>query len=402
MEDFDYQHMEEEERPCAARIADWIVNTLHPENVLDVGCGPGMYVDEVLKCNVPAIGIEISNQIQKPYVRNKSLFDMTETADVVLCLEVAEHIPEDRADDIVQKIVSATERILIWSAAIPGQGGVGHVNCQPKEYWRDKFTQQGLEYDDDCTQICRQCIAQGPHMGWFLNNVQIFRKPTFTMTITTCKRLSSFCRTMDALKKHCKDLCTVFVVDDSSSISDRIEMQKRYPIILITHDKKSHAHSLNIIRENVKSDYILMFEDDWICHEDFRISDVISDMKKRGIDNLRFNTILMEDGVTLFNPDRLSHEHATWCQQKGYNLEKSEHEPGVGWPGFSLNPILIHRNVLDEPFDESIPSGFMEFDWGIRHANKKWYGKNIGGIRHLDGNESAYVLNETHRWWDPK
>jgi glycosyltransferase involved in cell wall biosynthesis len=401
--EFDYNYMEEEERPCAARIAEWIVKTLNPKNVLDVGCGPGMYVDEILKCNVPALGIEVSDQIQKPYVRNKSLFDMTETADVVMCLEVAEHIPENKADDIVQKIISATERLLIWSAAIPGQDGIGHINCQPKEYWRDKFIQQGLEYDDECTQNCRQYISEHPpYMGWFLNNVQIFRKPTVTLTITTCKRLGSFYKTMNSLKKHCKDLCTVFVVDDSSSISDRIEMQKRYPIILITHDKKSHAHSLNIIRENIKTDYILMFEDDWVCQEDFYIWDVIKYMKQHNIDNLRFNTILMEDGLTLFNPDKLSQENALWCQQKGYILEKSETDSGVGWPGFSLNPIMIRRDVLDEPFDESIPSGYMEFDWAIRHANKKWYGKNIGGIHHIDGNDSAYVLNETHRWWDPK
>jgi hypothetical protein len=386
--------MEDEERPCAARIAEWIVKTLTPKNVLDVRCGPGMYVDELLKYNVPALGIEVSDQIQKPYVVNKNL---SETADVVMCLEVAEHIPENKSDDdLVQKIVSATERILIWSAA-------GRIKCHPKEYWRDKFIQQGLEYDDECTQNCRQYISEHPpYMGWFLNNVQIFRKPTVTLTITTCKRLGSFCRTMDALKKHCKDLCTVFVVDDSSNISDRIEMQKRYPIILITHDKKSHAHSLNIIRENVKSDYILMFEDDWICHEDFYIWDTIKYMHQHKIDNLRFNTFFMEDGVNRFNPDRLLHEYATWCQQRGYILEKSETDSGVGWPGFSLNPIMIRRDVLDEPFDESIPSGYMEFDWAIRHANKKWYGKNIGGIHHIDCNDSAYVLNETHRWWDPK
>ena len=403
LRDFDYKHMEDEERPCAARFAEWVVKTLDPKNVLDVGCGPGMYVDEILKYNVTAIGIEVSDQIQKPYVRNKSLFDMTETADVVMCLEVAEHIPENKADDIVQKIVSATERILIWSAAIPGQSGVGHINCQPKEYWREKFVQQGLEYDDECTQNCRQYISEHPpYMGWFLNNVQIFRKPTVTLTITTCKRIGSFYKTMNSLKKHCKDLCTVFVVDDSSSVSDRIEMQKIHPIILTTHDTKSHAHSLNIIRENIKTDYILMFEDDWVCQEDFYIWDVIKYMKQHNIDNLRFNTNLMEDGVTLFNPDKLSQENALWCQQKGYILEKSETDSGVGWPGFSLNPIMIRRDVLDEPFDESISSGYMEFDWAIRHANKKWYGKNTGGIHHIDGNESAYVLNETHRWWDPK
>jgi hypothetical protein len=404
---FDYQSIEDEERPFARRLARWIKD-LSPRNVLDIGCGPGMYVDELLKRKVDALGIEISDEIQKPYVLNKSLFEMNETADVVMCLEVAEHLPEDKANDIVKKVVESTENILIWTAAIPGQGGVGHINCQPKEYWREKIEKEGLVYNDKLTQDCRNFALRGYHMGWFVNNVQIFIKPIVTLTVTTCKRFESFVRTMDALMKHCTDFdyfTEVLVVDDSSSESDRNLMKEKYPFIrLVFHDQKSHAHSLNIIREQVRTNFIFMFEDDWECHESFRVQDIIREMIIYNIDNLRTNTILMNGKFNnaihfnIFSPSKMNPKNKEWSNQKGYVFDETQY--GETWPGFSLNPILIQKKVLDEPFDETIPSGFMEFDWAARHARKMWYGKNIGGIRHIDNNPCAYVLNATHRWWD--
>ena len=406
-EDFDYDKIEEEERPFANRLSEWI-KQLSPKNVLDIGCGPGMYVEEILKRNISAIGIEVSDKIQKSYVLNKSLFDMHETADVVLCMEVAEHLPEEKADDIVKKVVESTESILIWTAAIPGQGGVGHINCQPKEYWREKFEKEGLIYTDILTQKCRNFALKGIHMGWFVNNVQIFIKPAVTLTITTCKRFESFVRTMDALMKHCTDFAyfqEVLVVDDSSSESDRNLMKETYPFIrLECHDQKSHAHSLNIIREQVRTNFIFMFEDDWECQESFRVQDIIREMISNNIDNLRTNTILMNgtfnDSIrfNIFAPSRMTDENRKWSTQQGYIFDENIH--GDMWPGFSLNPIIVQKRVLDEPFDEMISTGFMEFDWAARHVKKVWYGKNIGGIRHIDNNPSAYVLNKTHRWWD--
>jgi SAM-dependent methyltransferase len=406
---FDYKTIEDEEKPFASRLAVWI-SQLSPKNVLDIGCGPGMYVEELLNRNVPAIGIEISDEIQKPYVLNKSLFDVHETADVVMCLEVAEHLPEDKADSIVKKVVESTEGILIWTAAIPGQGGVGHINCQPKEYWRVKFEREGLVYNDVLTQECRNFAFRGYHMGWFVNNVQIFVKPTVTLTITTCKRFESFVRTMDALMKYCTDFdyfTEVLVVDDSSSQEDRDLMKSKYPFIrLVSHDHKSHARSLNIIRDQVKTNFILMFEDDWECRESFGVQNLIKEMISYNLDNLRFNTILMNGKFSdticfnIFSPSKMNDKNKEWSTQKGYVFDETRY--GESWPGFSLNPILIQKRVLDEPFDETIPTGFMEFDWAARHVKKVWYGKNVGGTRHIDDNPCAYVLNATQRWWDPQ
>jgi len=401
---FNYAQMDEEERPFATRLAEWISTELRPKNVLDVGCGPGMYVEELLKKGVSALGIEVSSEISKPYVLNKSLFDMNETAEVTMCLEVAEHIPEDQADTVVRKVSESAQKTLVWTAAVPGQGGVGHINCQPKEYWREKIEKYGFRYNEEMTRACVQFALSGYHMGWFVNNLQLFQKVGVTLTMTTCKRLEYFCRTIDALTLHCTDfkfIDRVLVVDDSSSDEDRKSMKERYPFIdLVCHDQKSHAHSLNIIRDEVNTEYLFMFEDDWVCQKDFSIRDALYFMKKNNIDNLRMNTIQMINGTVVFSPSKMSHEHKEWCQTKGYNLSSEVTHEGSGWPGFSLNPIILKKEVLDEPFDENIPTGFMEFDYSIRHAHKKWYGKDIGNVAHI-GNESAYVLNDTRRWWDP-
>jgi hypothetical protein len=273
--------------------------------------------------------------------------------------------------------------------------------------WNDDITSL-LEYTESMTREIRTNWSMKVCVDRFMKGICAL--PSITLTMTTCKRIDAFKKTMKSLVNYCTDffqIKQVLVVDDSSTEQDREEMKKLFPFIkLLTHDNKSHAHSLNIIRENVKTDYIFMFEDDWECDEHFRISDIISDMKKNGIDNLITNVFNMSRHVANgiyendFCSELMTPEYKQWVIDKEYNIPNT---PGVsGWPGFSLNPIMIRRDVLDEPFDETIPSGFMEFDWAIRHANKKWYGKNIGGIHHIDGNESAYVLNETHRWWDPK
>ena len=85
--------------------------------------------------------------------------------------EVAEHIEESKADTVVEKVAGAVKKTLIWTAAVPGQGGIGHINCQPKDYWAAKLEASGLtrnlEKENQLIEFCRQ----GPYMGWFVNNL---------------------------------------------------------------------------------------------------------------------------------------------------------------------------------------------------------------------------------------
>ena len=62
--------------------------------------------------------------------------------DLVVSLQVAEHIPFEFADDLVRGMVAMSDNVF-FSAAEPGQGGIGHINCQSMEYWTEKFVEKG-------------------------------------------------------------------------------------------------------------------------------------------------------------------------------------------------------------------------------------------------------------------
>ncbi len=151
-----------------------------PMEVLDVGCGPGIYVDALVEQGIAAVGIDIDPRIKnKDYIVQESLFDTKRSSELVLCLEVAEHIDPKLSDDIVSSIVGTIRPggTLIWSAAHPGQGGIGHINCQPKEYWEDLFLSSGLVRNLTEEEVMVNHIKSGYHMGWFIQNGMIFTKP---------------------------------------------------------------------------------------------------------------------------------------------------------------------------------------------------------------------------------
>jgi hypothetical protein len=67
--------------------------------------------------------------------------------DLACSLEVAEHLPEQTALSFVKKIADTAD-IILFGAAIPGQGGVNHVNEQYHSYWIKLFLDQGFEFFD--------------------------------------------------------------------------------------------------------------------------------------------------------------------------------------------------------------------------------------------------------------
>lgn len=66
---------------------------------------------------------------------------------MALSLEVAEHLPEASAGTFVETLVACADAI-VFSAAIPNQGGTNHVNEQPPEYWAGLFALRGYEVVD--------------------------------------------------------------------------------------------------------------------------------------------------------------------------------------------------------------------------------------------------------------
>lgn len=198
-EKIDFNALAQEERPFADRLAVWIKDYVNPKDAIDVGCGPGIYTQALHNLGIDTIGIDIdprvtdigtTEQYSKPLFMCENLLELSRMTtntianinlqrELVLCLEVAEHIDPMYADEIVKNVYSAIlpGGILIWSAAQPGQGGVGHINCRLKEYWYNKFVNYGLEADREMHAKCLEYCRSGIYMGWFVNNLLCFKKP---------------------------------------------------------------------------------------------------------------------------------------------------------------------------------------------------------------------------------
>jgi len=178
--EINYVHLDAEERPFAERLTTWIKENLDPAYVLDLGCGPGTYVDCFIEKGIDCIGYDTDLRVEgKEHLLCKSLFDVEHTAPVVLCMEVAEHIDGLENQRITKAMNQALESngILIWTAARPGQGGVKHINCQTKDYWEQQLKCVGLIREVELEAKLISFIEKGYHMGWFLQNLLVFRKP---------------------------------------------------------------------------------------------------------------------------------------------------------------------------------------------------------------------------------
>lgn len=171
----DFDRIATEEAPQAARIAEY----LRDRTVMDVGCGPGIYVDAICRSKGMAFGVD--NDERMPERDNFFRIDVTKiaspvTVDTVLSLEVGEHIPTEDAAKYVRFIRSTGANTVYFSAARPGQGGEGHINCQPKAYWSRLFALAGYYYHHEETWRFLKFMSQGPHMGWLLQNGMVFRR----------------------------------------------------------------------------------------------------------------------------------------------------------------------------------------------------------------------------------
>jgi glycosyltransferase involved in cell wall biosynthesis len=186
--------IEDEEAPQAARLAAYIAAHLKPGSVRDYGCSSGLYV-KALKAALPAIADEVAGYdssetaIARALCAGVYLCDLRDSGSIAsiapqvspvgprlgVCLEVLEHVPEEDWAKVLGTITAHSD-LLIFSAAVPGQGGEGHVSCHPKSVWVSRFAGLGWEVDEAGTAALLDHMASGPHMGWFTQNAMLLTK----------------------------------------------------------------------------------------------------------------------------------------------------------------------------------------------------------------------------------
>ena len=157
----------------------------NPTSVADVGCGPGIY----LKCfrelgSEATLGLEGStNALRQATVPDIILHDLREPFrhsqqyDLVLCIEVAEHIHSKYSAVLVGTIAGLCKPggHVIFTAAPPGQGGIHHINLQPKTYWIDRFLSMGLSYSKELSEQLSNRLSFKV-LSWIRDNLMIFVK----------------------------------------------------------------------------------------------------------------------------------------------------------------------------------------------------------------------------------
>jgi len=175
-----YEGQSQDSRRSADIVAPIIVELLRPQSVVDVGCGVGTWLSAFGELGVPIVlgldgayakvgGLQIPEEcfvacdLREP-VRLERTFDLA------ISLEVAEHLPAACAEGFVNSLVRLAPAVL-FSAAIPQQGGTGHVNERWQSFWATLFSVRGY-VPVDCV---RPRVWDDPRVSmWYAQNTMLY------------------------------------------------------------------------------------------------------------------------------------------------------------------------------------------------------------------------------------
>lgn len=168
----------------ALEVVPILIDLIKPKSVVDIGCGLGDWLSVFQKNGVEKIlGVD-GNWVNKNnlYIKEDYFLEQNLTQplilnqkfDLALSLEVAEHLPESAANTFVETLTNLSDNI-VFSAAIPNQGGQNHINEQWHSYWIEKFESKGFY----CHDVIRPLIWKNKKVAWwYKQNILYFSKNT--------------------------------------------------------------------------------------------------------------------------------------------------------------------------------------------------------------------------------
>lgn len=240
-----YEHTEEVHNfKAPIEVVPIILELINPKSVVDVGCGIGTWLSIFINNGVQNIlGIDGDyvnrDQLTIPehYFLPKDIekeISIKKRFDLVVSLEVAEHLKENTAHDFVNSLVKLGDTIL-FSAAIKSQGGQNHLNEQNPNYWIEIFKNKGYVLYD----VLRPIFWDNENVNWwYRQNMMIFSKKSELGN--KLKKLDSF---------YGKTLVHPVLFKNRSFEVDRMKSE----FLRIENGKKAFGYYLDLLIKSIKN-----------------------------------------------------------------------------------------------------------------------------------------------------
>jgi cyclopropane fatty-acyl-phospholipid synthase-like methyltransferase len=172
----------------ARLIIPLLLRLIHLKSVIDIGCALGAWLKVFAENGVETIrGLDghhvdpskllIESRCFTPVTLEEAVkgnlsedIKLDERYDLAVCLEVAEHLPASSASSLIRTLTTLAPFVL-FSAAIPGQRGIGHVNEQWPAYWKALFEERGFQRLDP---IRRHIWRDDRIPLWYRQNIFLY------------------------------------------------------------------------------------------------------------------------------------------------------------------------------------------------------------------------------------
>lgn len=169
-------------------LADFVLNYIQPSDFLEFGsglCALANYIGGHTALN-SSYCLEPSVQVEDRFAPNLQLLNvdilkapapavLNRYFDMVMSIEVIEHIPQDQHEAVFDFLVSRAGRFIVFSAARPGQGGHGHIAERPELEWRAEFVDRGCRFNPELTALARS-MSNRRNIN-HRRNLQVFHAP---------------------------------------------------------------------------------------------------------------------------------------------------------------------------------------------------------------------------------
>lgn len=300
--DMFYSKMLKRNSKVASSMMPIIISMLQPHSMVDLGCGQGIFCAEAKKYNVEVLGIDGDYVDRKHLLINENEFyaydlskplQLNKRFDLAISLEVAEHIEPECADIFIDNLTSLSD-VIVFSAAIPMQGGTNHVNEQWPSYWNRKFEERGYKVSN--------CLR---NIFWNNKNIGAIRRQNILLFV----------------KEEAKEYKENFI----DVVHPDFYMEKNVYIKSLQEEKKLLQHRLEVLEifenANQKSGYqnVAEFLEQKTFWELVDGVDIVQEFMKSAEFAENFTSVSLDEFETL----NKQHDYIIWGAGKdGRNVKK--------------------------------------------------------------------------------